>query len=272
MRKHSNHYDQRLFVESVNQRFGVLTNAGDGESSGGDERGQRSGGDGGRGGRSDSSATFATAVFGSYYAPTDEFSLCNAGHPHPLRFDSRRAVWEPLELKSPSDDAKPASPGTPRTLANLPLGIIDEARYDQCLFKLGRDDLVLIYTDSLVEVRTPGEGRSRMVGEKGLIEICSRLDPSRPDAFIADLLEALRAASGKPDFEFDDDVTVLLLRRNDLKPRISPLNSLKGAKNLVIGALGALKPGGLPVSIPDLGVKAILGSAFSIFNKPFNKA
>lgn len=281
MRKHSNHYDQRLFVRAVNERFNEL---------------------------SDPSAlpngmVFATAVFASYYAPTDEFSLCNAGHPRPLRYNAKRGRWEVLEVSSPDVDAAGKSAGHGSRVSkspgagpsNLPLGIIDDTAYDQRLFTLGQNDLVLIYTDSLVEVRAkpvdasiatgdPGNAgaaiggevsagasasrsRTPMLGEAGLVEICQKLDPTRPDEFIESLIDRLAAFSGKGRDAFDDDVTVLLLKRNDLKPRASLALSMKGTLNIARGVADAITRR-VPLSLPDISVRAILGTIVPSLNTP----
>lgn len=257
MRRHANHYDQRLFVRSVNERFSELMSPGSASESG----------------------VFATAVFASFYAPTDEFSLCNAGHPRPLHYDARSAQWRAIEVAAQDDRREIATGTRTRSIAapsNLPLGIIEDTHYDQHLFRLGHDDLVLVYTDSLVELRraaAPGTDESTlrrpMLGEAGLIEICSRLDPSRPGEFVPELLRALEAYSGLSADAFDDDVTVLLLKRNDLKPRPSVALSFKGATNIFRGLIEAIR-GDVPPSIPELSVKAIFGTLVSRLNKPMN--
>lgn len=261
MRKHSNHYDQRLFVRAVNERFNELS----------DPEALPNG------------MVFATAVFASFYAPTDEFGLCNAGHPRPLRFNAKRGKWEVLEVASHDSPSRgsgsSSNASAPTTRAsdgpsNLPLGIIDDTQYDQRLFTLGPSDLVLIYTDSLVEVRAKageGEGatakRMPMLGEAGLLEVCSSLDPTRPDEFIESLIDRLAEFSGKGRDAFDDDVTVLLLKRNDLKPRASMALSLKGTLNIARGVADAITRR-VPLSLPDISVRAILGTIFPSLNTP----
>ena len=73
------------------------------------------------------------------------------------------------------------------------------------------------------------------------------------------------AAEGREGF--DDDVTILLLRRNDLKPRAGLLSSFRAGLNLLRGMADSVRRG-LPVSIPDLSAKAFLGSMFARFNTP----
>ena len=168
------------------------------------------------------------------------------------------------------------APGARPGPSNLPLGVLSEAGYDQRTVRLGRDDLVLVYSDALLEVRLPAsEGaavapgarpRVRMLGEQGLIGLCSRVNPRDADGFIASLLEQLHAAAEGRE-GFDDDVTILLLRRNDLKPRAGLLSSFRAGLNLLRGMADSVRRG-LPVSIPDLSAKAFLGSMFARFNTP----
>ncbi len=263
MRKHSNHYDQRLFVSAVNERFNELS----------DPEALPNG------------MVFATAVFASYYAPTDEFSLCNAGHPRPLRYNAKRGRWEVLEVAPPGSEERDRSRRAGAGPSNLPLGVIDDTAYDQRLFTLGPNDLVLIYTDSLVEVRANEvqasevrakasdesapvvRARTPMLGEEGLLKVCASLDPSRPDEFIDSLIDRLAAFSGKGRDAFDDDVTVLLLKRNDLKPRVSLALSLKGTLNIARGVADAITRR-VPLSLPDISVRAILGTVIPSLNTP----
>lgn len=247
MRKHSNHYDQRQFVQEVNTRFADLTEEGANASS--------------------VSSLFATAVFATYISTTDELSICNAGHPRPLWFNAATKKWSVLELDERDIPRGVHGP------ANLPLGVIEEARYDEHTIRLGHDDLVLIYTDSLVEVRSPDR---RLLGEQGLLELCASLDASKPDRLIPALIERLReyangstsgdAAASAPITEFDDDVTALLLKRNDLKPRTSPIAGLRAGLNILKGWRESLGPNGLPASIPDVSIPSLLGAAFKRFN------
>ena len=62
----------------------------------------------------------------------------------------------------------------------LPLGVVEPARYPQFGVRLRRDDLVLIYTDSLIEARS---SQGRQLGVKGLLDMarqneCGRDQPT----------------------------------------------------------------------------------------------
>lgn len=237
MRKHSNHFDQRTFVASVNKRFGELSS---------------------RETQSNAAAVFATGVFGTYYAPTDELMLSNAGHPRPIRFDARLGRWSLVESE------RPAATGAP---ANLPLGVIDDTTYDSQTIRLGDNDLVLIYTDSLMEAR---DAEGRILGEQGLVRLLNQLPPGPTSECVPKLLERVRDyAGGDATAEFDDDVTVMLLKRNAAKPAASLGQMVSATLTLGRELLRSVRPGGngLPVSLPELGVEALLGSAMSKFDR-----
>ena len=116
MRKHVNQIDQTRFVRSMNQQFQTLASIG----------------------------SFATAVVTTFFAPTNHLSLCNAGHPPPLIYRAATKIWDFLEHKPSTESSEPG---------NVPLGILDLTEYDQFDVKLKVGDLVLCYTDSLIEAR-----------------------------------------------------------------------------------------------------------------------
>jgi serine phosphatase RsbU (regulator of sigma subunit) len=79
MRRYVNYVDQTHFVRGLNAEFGALSQAGG----------------------------FATAVVATYFAPTDDFRLCNAGHPRPLLYRARARAWSLM------DDVGGGGPGPP---------------------------------------------------------------------------------------------------------------------------------------------------------------
>jgi serine phosphatase RsbU (regulator of sigma subunit) len=121
MRKYINHIDQAKFVGSMNERFTEMSTAG----------------------------VFATAVVTTYFSPTRELRLCNAGHPPPLIWRAKTGKWEFLW----ESEAEPAG--------NIPLGILELDDYQQLDVKLAVGDVVLCYTDSLIECRGIGWGDAR---------------------------------------------------------------------------------------------------------------
>lgn len=179
--------------------------------------------------RESDSGRFATAVVATFWAPTDEFTLTNAGHPRPFWFRSRQDAWSVMGA-----DLQPE--GKPRGAApsDIPLGI-DETTYQVHRVRLRQDDLILLYTDALVDAvdgRDPS-GRTRL-GEAGLFELITQLDRSSPDTMIEQLLDAIRErCNGLPP----DDITLLLLRPNALKPRSSIMGGVKATGRMLLETL-----------------------------------
>ena len=60
---------------------------------------------------------FATALVSTFFAPTQTFALCNAGHPAPLLFRRATSQWTELANKVDHTEA----------VTDTPLGVIDEA-------------------------------------------------------------------------------------------------------------------------------------------------
>jgi serine phosphatase RsbU (regulator of sigma subunit) len=144
---------------------------------------------------------FATAVVATYLATRCRLTVCNAGHPRPLWFRAETGEWGPM-------DRRVGEPG------NLPLGLDDETPYHQFAVSLGLGDLVLFYTDALIEAADPS---GRMLGEEGLLAIARALDPSDPGRLGPALLEAVdRHRGGRPA---GDDTTLVALRHNAQGPR-----------------------------------------------------
>ena len=147
---------------------------------------------------------FATAVVATYLASNDQLSVCNAGHPRPLLYRADRGEWSVLTGK---DDGA----------ANLPLGIDDESPYDQFSVALGRGDVVVFYTDALIEARVE---RGPLLGEEGLLAIARGLDMTDPKTVGPALRAGVERYRG--DQPADDDVTVLVVHHNaEPTPRLS---------------------------------------------------
>ena len=192
-------------------------------------------------GKASPDGRFATAILLTYFAPSDHLIVCNAGHPRPLWYRARMGTWQLLDNKNVTTEG----------LSNIPLGIAEPTTYDQMSVRLGSGDLVLIYTDSLIEAK--GEDR-RQLGEAGLLGVVRTLDPTRPETLISSLLEAIRGVAGT---DFGDDVTALLLRPNSLKPKAGPLTALMAAWRISKSAVLSIftrEPAGLPqANVPNIG-------------------
>ena len=78
---------------------------------------------------------------------------------------------------------------------NLPLGLDDETPYHQFAVTLGRGDLVLFYTDALIEAADPS---GRLLGEEGLLALAREPRPDRPSATRARAPGGRRTSPGRP--------------------------------------------------------------------------
>ena len=167
---------------------------------------------------------FATALLTTYFAPTDHLIICNAGHPPPLWHHAATGNWEFLHHGTRH-----------RTTAvvNLPLGVIARTNYVQFAVKLSKGDLVLIYSDSLIESRNP-EGKP--LGKEGLLELVRQTDTARPQELSRDVLAAaVTYRSGAPA---KDDETLLLLHHNAAKPPKQSIGQKMHVMARMLGLIG----------------------------------
>jgi serine phosphatase RsbU (regulator of sigma subunit) len=197
LRKNINQKSQRRLVEKLNQQFTELAE----------------------------SRRFATALVTTYLTSTDRVTISNAGHPRPLFYRAREGTWS-LLVYNPGDDAG---------VANLPFGLDETSSYHIFDIDLGRGDLLVFYTDALIEA---ADAQGRLLGESGLLEAARRLDlaDSRPSTLGPALLEAV--AAHRQGQSADDDVTLIVLRHNaGPSPRLSV-----GQKIDVYAKVFGLKP------------------------------
>lgn len=229
MRKYVNFIDQGEFVRSMNRQFVTLSAA----------------------------DCFATAIVTTFFAPTNSLYLCNAGHPPPLLYRAAQRRWEVLELAIDDQRPEDAEP------ANIPLGVEDVAEYEQFEVTLDLGDLVLCYTDSLIEARSAPDGD--LLGTDGLLETVRTLDASRPASLTPALLNAVAAkAPGNLDA---DDVTVLLFSPSTSHRSTPVRDRLMAPVRVARGILASLLPGGGPAPMPEFTLQNIGGSMLDTFSR-----
>lgn len=151
------------------------------------------------------SRRFATAIVATYLATHACLAVCNAGHPRPLWYRADLGRWELLTPEA----------GEPVTaMANLPLGLDEETPYDQFAIAPGKGDVLLFYTDALIEA---SDASGRMLGEEGLLEVARGLDMGDPGRVGPALLAGVdRHSGGRAS---DDDMTLLALHHTAAGPR-----------------------------------------------------
>jgi sigma-B regulation protein RsbU (phosphoserine phosphatase) len=171
MRRNINYIKQGRLFSALNEQFGELRSAG----------------------------RFATAIVITFFAPRSSLVISTAGHPLPLLFRKDTGQWAPLasvidltQLKAP--------------LQNVPLGVLDEALYGEVSLPLSPGDLLLLFSDGLLEYPT---GPSELLGHEGLLSVLRQL-PSEPrETLIPRLLEAITGDSEPRQRR--DDLTIVLL-------------------------------------------------------------
>jgi len=186
--------------------------------------------------RQSSQGRFATAVVATYFAPTDHLIIVNAGHPPPLWYRADRASWELLEAPRP-DSRAPA--GSLRLAAtDLPLGVVEPTPYVQFAVTLGRDDLVVLYTDALIEAPGPS---GEPLGTEGLLDRVRGLDASAFED-LAGALRRLPERGGRGAWR-EDDLTLIVAHHNGANP---PRHSLSERLRVVARMMGLGRVEGRP--------------------------
>ncbi len=144
----------------------------------------------------DASGRFATAVVMTYLAGPRTVQIGNAGHPRPFLYRAETNSW--AVLGDQSADA-----------ANLPLGILDDGEYESGEFPLSEGDVLVLYTDALIE---SADASGQLLGESPLLDIIRVLDPSDPEHLGRAILD--RVAAYRGGAPADDDSTLIVLRQN----------------------------------------------------------
>lgn len=144
---------------------------------------------------------YATMVAIGWHGRWGVVSMSNAGHPPPLWYSTVRGEWSWLEADC---DAQP------RSLLDLPLGLLDDGTYDTLVFKSKPGDLFVLYSDDISEALDPAGNE---LGRSGLMRLVQSLDHTCADRFGVQLVSALdRFRHGAEQL---DDQTIIVVRRND---------------------------------------------------------
>jgi phosphoserine phosphatase RsbU/P len=225
MRRYVNFLDQSKFVRSLNRQFSAMSRQG----------------------------RFATAITTTFFAPSRVLTVCNAGHPPPLLYTASSRSWSILEKLRDDDDDIPR---------NVPLGIIDLMDYEQFDIELDAGDLVLCYTDALVESR---DANGEMFGPAGLLRLAESVDVQLGEGFIPSLLEKISSRFAGNLSE--DDVTVMLIKPNARKPRIRFRQKLGAALRLMGAIVRAVDPRAERPPLPDFKLPNIAGAVIPGLSK-----
>ena len=220
MRRFVNFIDQSRFVATLNQSFYE----------------QESGG------------LFATALIMSWFGPTGELCVCNAGHPSPFIYQSSGSAWGLLE-----SEAEVGQEG----LRNVPLGVAQGVTYDKVVRRLGPDDLVFCYSDALIECLGDGSGSRGQAFLLQWFQECSLHEPEDLLAAVKKLLEGR---------DVGDDLTLLLLRPGAVQPWNHFRRKVMAPFRVVAASIRAALSGG-SVPWPEMTLANIGGSLLPFLNK-----
>lgn len=223
MRRHVNHIEQRQFLSELNREFGEVRHSGG----------------------------FATAVAASFYSPESRIAITNAGHPPPLLYRNRTQSWSLLKSDSSSDNG----------LVDFPLGLIEESEYGEIRVETESGDLLLFYTDSLIESRNP---QGDLLGPLGLLNVMSNLCVERPAELIGSLLSTIAAMH--PDNLQDDDVTVLVCQPTGSGKRVPLVNRIRAPFLFLKGCVQAILSGN-PLPLPEFSRENLGGSFLDLLSR-----
>jgi sigma-B regulation protein RsbU (phosphoserine phosphatase) len=228
MRRFVNYIDQSRFVKSMNEQFTAMSKAN----------------------------CFATAIVATYFSPTGEISLCNAGHPPPLLYRAKEKKWSLLVERDET-----------RSAGNIPLGILDMTDYEHFDIGLEIGDQILCYTDALMESR---DAKGEMLGTEGLVNVANGLAPvDDGKAVMSGLLGAIAALH--PGNLSEDDVTVMLFRANGKALRTT-FFTRAAAPLRVLAALIRSPFTGERVPLPEFSLANLGGAMFYSLSKRAKKS
>jgi sigma-B regulation protein RsbU (phosphoserine phosphatase) len=142
---------------------------------------------------------FASAFYIVVDVASGQMGYANAGHPSPLHV--QRAAGTIEWLLSEQNQSGPA------------LGVFKDAVYETIWREITVDDLLVLFTDGLVEV----EGDDGEYGEERLLSTVRRHLNLPPTQLFDTLLDEVQLFSGSSDFEDDVCMIGIEVARLELK-------------------------------------------------------
>ncbi|WP_342344587.1 PP2C family protein-serine/threonine phosphatase [Vannielia litorea] len=136
---------------------------------------------------------YFTLAYADVNLTSGAFVLAQAGHPHPMILRASGAIEEVGE-------------------GGMPVGLIEEAVFEQVSGRLDPGDRLFLMSDGLTEAMDPN---GDMLGEDGLAALLRRNAPTRGPAFLEALTWDLSEYTGAPDFA--DDVSAVLFEYDNPK-------------------------------------------------------
>jgi sigma-B regulation protein RsbU (phosphoserine phosphatase) len=131
---------------------------------------------------------FCTLAYALFDFEDRTLRLANSGLPHPLHYRATEGRAAPLDV------------------SGLPLGTFDGVSYDEIAVELGKGDVVVFFSDGLVEARRGREdyGTERLL--RGLEEHAALPAPELGERLLGDLEAFLGETAAA------DDVTLIVVK------------------------------------------------------------
>lgn len=127
--------------------------------------------------------TFVTVFLGYLESGSGDLLYCGAGHPRPI-LKRHDGTVEVLETRSPV------------------IGAFEGGAFADTWARLGRGDVLLLYTDGVTEAHCP----DGLLGETRLVEFIEKLPPTRPGGLPEKVFDFVLDCAGG---ELSDDVAIL---------------------------------------------------------------
>jgi sigma-B regulation protein RsbU (phosphoserine phosphatase) len=133
--------------------------------------------------------TFVTLFIGAFDPLSKSFTYCNAGHNPPIIFRTGDEGTKQNIRLNPTGAA---------------IGLIEDSEFEEESLNLQSDDLLLMYTDGLIEATNPN---NELFGMKRLQDVIEGSDQVSPEAAVHEIKDSLEVfVEGKP---LSDDTTIL---------------------------------------------------------------
>jgi sigma-B regulation protein RsbU (phosphoserine phosphatase) len=135
--------------------------------------------------------SFVTAFMGIYEPATRRFTYARAGHNPPVHMHRAKDGWRMDRLEA---------------VGGIPLGVMDDVRYDEETIELAKGQTLVLYTDGITESFAPDGSMFGVEGIERSLTDCS----GEPDCVIGHVTGALLEHEGgrRPS----DDQTIVVMR------------------------------------------------------------
>ncbi|NIO05757.1 MAG: SpoIIE family protein phosphatase [Proteobacteria bacterium] len=136
------------------------------------------------------SGMFVTVFYATFDERTAVLEYCNAGHAYPLLYDPGKEKFEYLNTEG------------------RPLGITEESTYESKTHRLEAGQLVILYTDGIVE---SVDASNTPFGEERIREVIAKSSDASPREIIQKIKASIATHSGTAPQS--DDMTLIVLKR-----------------------------------------------------------